>query len=347
MAKILVIRFSALGDVAMTMPVIATFANKYPQHQITILSRETFSPLFNISLPSNVTFKGVDLKHRYRGIKGIFNLFSELKNEHFDFVADLHDVLRTKLLRLLFWFSGHKCAHINKDRRGKKELVRFKNKKLVQLKSSFERYQDVFKELGFDFDLDYNSVITKNNETLSKASGDYTKKDNDKWIGIAPFAAHKGKIYPLEKQEKVIKILSKDPNVKIFLFGGGKREKEILSNWEKIGDNITSLAGKLTLDKEILLMDKLDVMVSMDSGNMHLASLVNTPVVSIWGATHPFAGFMGWKQAYNNAIQIDLPCRPCSIYGKKPCIYGDYRCLNNIKEEVIVEKINSIIYKQR
>ena len=112
-----------------------------------------------------------------------------------------------------------------------------------------------------------------------------------------------------------------------------------------MGGNITSMAGKLSLDKEVLFMNKLDVMISMDSGNMHLASLVNTPVVSIWGATHPFAGFMGWNQPYSNAIQIDMQCRPCSIFGNKPCIYGDYRCMSSIPEKMIVEKVNSIIYK--
>lgn len=345
MAKILVIRFSALGDVAMTIPVIASFANRFPEHQITILSRSSFSPLLDISLPCNVKLKGVDLKNNYKGIKGITKLYKELKNEHFDFVADLHDVLRSKYLCFLFWLNGYKTAHIDKDRKGKKELARYKGKRLVQLKSSFERYQDVFKKLGFEFDLSFESIITDTVIASFPNCDAYQKRENEKWIGIAPFAAHKGKIYPIEKQEEVIRQLSKDSNIHIFLFGGGIQEKEIFNKWENMGGNITSMAGKLSLDKEVLFMNKLDVMISMDSGNMHLASLVNTPVVSIWGATHPFAGFMGWNQPYSNAIQIDMQCRPCSIFGNKPCIYGDYRCMSSIPEKMIVEKVNSIIYK--
>ena len=90
-------------------------------------------------------------------------------------------------------------------------------------------------------------------------------------------------------------------------------------------------------------MSHLDVMISMDSSNMHLASLTDTPVVSIWGATHPFAGFLGWRQTTDNAIQISLDCRPCSIFGNKPCLRGDYACMQNIAPETIVEKVKSII----
>ena len=86
-------------------------------------------------------------------------------------------------------------------------------------------------------------------------------------------------------------------------------------------------------------MSHLDVMLSMDSANMHLASLVATPVVSVWGATHPYAGFMGWNQNPENVIQIPLECRPCSIFGQKACLRGDYACMNRIAPETIVEQI--------
>ena len=86
-------------------------------------------------------------------------------------------------------------------------------------------------------------------------------------------------------------------------------------------------------------MQHLDVMVSMDSANMHLASLVATPVVSVWGATHPYAGFMGWNQKMDNAVQLNMRCRPCSIFGNKPCQRGDYACLTAIKPDVIINKV--------
>ena len=81
----------------------------------------------------------------------------------------------------------------------------------------------------------------------------------------------------------------------------------------------------------------------MDSSNMHIASMVGIPVVSIWGATHPYAGFMGWKQNESNAIQVDLPCRPCSIFGNKPCFRNDYACLQSITPKMIVEHIEEVL----
>ena len=97
--------------------------------------------------------------------------------------------------------------------------------------------------------------------------------------------------------------------------------------------------------QELILMSHLDVMVSMDSANMHLASITGTKVVSVWGATHPYAGFMGWRQSEDNAVQLPLACRPCSIFGNKPCRRGDFACMTGIKPEMIFEKIDKLLSK--
>ncbi|MCF0195305.1 MAG: glycosyltransferase family 9 protein [Bacteroidaceae bacterium] len=163
-------------------------------------------------------------------------------------------------------------------------------------------------------------------------------------IGVAPFAAHDGKIYPLELMREVVRRLAEGGRCDIYLFGGGQKEREVLEEWETEMPRVRSVAGRLGgLDKELELMSTLRLMLSMDSANMHLASLVGTPVISIWGATHPLAGFMGWRQSEANAIQVDLPCRPCSIFGNKPCLRGDYACLRQITPEQIVAKVNDAL----
>ena len=167
------------------------------------------------------------------------------------------------------------------------------------------------------------------------------KKMFQQWIGIAPFAAHKGKIYPVEKMEMVIaEIIRRHPSCRLMLFGGGQNEMEVLNDWcnrYKNCLNVSALLG--SLQQEMIVMSQLDTMVSMDSANMHLASICGTRVVSIWGATHPYAGFMGWNQSTDDAVQIDLPCRPCSIYGNRPCMRGDYACLNNIDPITIADRV--------
>lgn len=342
MAKILVIRFSAIGDVAMSIPVVYSLATQYPQHQITVLSKPNMAALFT-KLPANVSFRGADLKGNYQGIKGLNLLFKELDAEGYDYIADFHDVLRTKFLRWRFTLKGKKTAHIDKGRKGKKALTRIDNKIRQQQDTSFQRYANVLNALGLPVNIRFSSIYGTSKADISTLEPIVGKKDAERWIGIAPFATHAGKIYPQEKMEEVVKQLSEQPNTRIFLFGGGAKEVEILSSWENKYPSARCIAGKLKMDAELALMSHLDVMVSMDSGNMHLASLVNTPVVSVWGATHPFAGFLGWKQDEKNVVQIDLPCRPCSVFGNKPCLRKDYACLHQITPQMIIERIENIL----
>ncbi|WP_303912775.1 glycosyltransferase family 9 protein [Bacteroides mediterraneensis] len=343
MARILVIRFSALGDVAMTVPVLYSFAQAFPQHQIVVLSRPNMAALF-VNAPSNLLFRGVDVKKEYAGVKGLFRLFLLLRREHFDFVADLHGVLRSRFLSLCFQASGVKVACIDKERSKRKKLVSQKHKILVPQTTSFTRYIRVFQKLGFSFPISFHSLYGTrkgNIDSLRQEVG--YKGENDRWIGLAPFAAHKGKIYPIVLQEQVVQEFSKKENVTLFLFGGGKEEVALLSKWEQTYPHVISVAGKFKMSQELALMSHLDVMIAMDSGNMHLASLTGVPVVSIWGATHPYAGFMGWGQSETNVIQVSLPCRPCSIFGNKPCLRGDYACLNQITPRQIIQKVESFL----
>jgi len=343
MSKILVIRFSALGDVAMTVPVISSYAIAYPKDEIIVLSKDFLHPLF-VHMNSNVKFMGINLNN-YKGISGLNKLYEILKKEHFDYVVDLHDVLRTKYLDLRFNLSGVPVKKIKKGRKDKNALIRKKNKKLTELPSSFERYKKVFTTFGKDFEINFTSIYKNKEDAVIKEN--IRLKENsipgEHLIGIAPFAKHEGKIYPLNLMEQVIFILTQNKNYKIFLFGGGSKEEKVFNNWCKKYNNVISLAGKFDMGTELKFINSMDVMLSMDSANMHFASLVNTKIVSIWGATHPYCGFLGWGQDYNNIIQLDLPCRPCSVYGNKKCMFGDYHCLKNIKPETIYQKMVEIL----
>ena len=342
MALILIIRFSALGDVAMTIPVIHSLAVQYPQHEITVLSRAVWQPLFQ-GLPANVGFVGADLTGKHKGLWGLNSLYSELKAMHFDYIADFHHVLRSKYLCLRFRLANKPVASICKGRAGKKKLVRRHDKVMENQKSSFRRYADVLEKLGLPVLLNFSSIYGEGKGNFAEIEPVTGPKENQKWIGIAPFAKHIGKIYPLELQEQVIAHFAANPQVKVFLFGGGKSEQEVFDTWIAKYPSVVSMIGKLNMRTELNLMSHLDVMLSMDSANMHLASLVNIPVVSIWGATHPYAGFMGWKQLPVNTVQLDLSCRPCSVYGQKPCWRGDYACLRDIKPEQVIAKIEGIV----
>ena len=331
MKKLLVIRFSALGDIAMSVPVVHDLAMQYPDLDITMLSREMARPLFE-QMPENVHFFAADLKGRHKGLLGLCRLWRDAHLSDFDYIADFHDVLRTWWLCAEGCLRRKKVAKIDKGRKGKKALTRQKNKVFVQQATSFERYAKVLEQLGFPIKLQFNKLDYS-------AFCETQKEDHETWFGIAPFAKHPAKVYPLGKMEQVIKALGERKSTTIFLFGGGEEEKRQIAELCAKYPNVKAAQSQQGLKGELALMGQLDVMLSMDSANMHLASLVGTRVISLWGGTHPYAGFMGWKQKAEDCIQLDLPCRPCSVYGNKPCLRGDYACMNGIAPEQIIEKL--------
>jgi ADP-heptose:LPS heptosyltransferase len=332
---ILVIRLSAMGDVAMTVPVLMAFTEQYPDVKLTVLTRKFFKPLFRDL--ENVSVFHADVKGKHKGVFGLWKLSKELKKLGIDAVTDLHNVLRSNILK--FFLFGIKCVQIDKGRTEKKALttgVIFK-----QLKTTQQRYADVFEKLGFKLELSSPSFPEQsklNNKTLTIVGNDTLK-----WIGIAPFAAFESKMYPLDLIKEVISTLSK--TYKILLFGGGQQEVEILNNFQNSFDNVINLAGKLSLSEELDVISNLDIMLSMDSANAHLAATLGKKVITIWGVTHPFSGFAPLNQPEDYALLTDrtkYPKIPTSIYGNKyPENYKE--ASRSISSKTIVDKIESII----
>ncbi len=338
--KIMVFRFSAMGDVAMSVPVIKAVLEQNDEVEIQVVSRVFFAPFFEL-LPE-VEFFPVDFKKEYKGIPGLIKLFKRLKAENPDAIADLHDVLRSRFLRVLFSLTGKKVFSIDKGRKEKRALTREKNKTLKPLKTTHERYADVFREMGFRVDLFKVNPIEKP-EMSAQVGLFFQTFEGNKIIGIAPFAAHEGKQYPMDKIKKVIELLlEKDKEINIILFGGGKEEKKKLDELEKINRNrIVNVTGVFSLKEELQIISRLDKMLSMDSGNGHMAALFGVPVVTIWGATHPYAGFAPFGQPEKNQILPDIqkfPQLPTSIYGNKT--FENFKQIwETIPEEKVVKSL--------
>ncbi|TWP27814.1 lipopolysaccharide heptosyltransferase family protein [Apibacter muscae] len=319
--RLLVFRFSAMGDVAMTVPVLKELALKNLDLELIIISRDLYKPFFE-SIPNSV-FVGVDFNN-YKGVLGLFKLSRILKKYKADAIVDLHNVLRTKILKFFLRPYIKTQITVNKGRNEKKLLASNKYKILKPLKSMHERYADVFRKLGFNLTLSH------------KLNSDIIKKN--KHIGIAPFANYKEKMYTLDRMKKICLYLA-NKNYKIYLFGGGTNESNILKEWSDTNSYIHSLADNCSIKEQMEIMKNLEFIITMDSANMHIASIAGTRVISIWGATHPFAGFLGYGQKIEDVIQIDLSCRPCSIYGNKSCLRKDIACMNYIDEKTILSKI--------
>ncbi|HEY9185070.1 MAG TPA: glycosyltransferase family 9 protein [Salegentibacter sp.] len=341
-AHILVIRLSAMGDVAMVVPVLQTLTATYPELRITMLTRSFFKPMFQ-DIP-NVSVYEADVNGVHQGVLGLSRLAKELRDEGIDAVADLHNVLRSNVLKSVFYLFGIPVEQIDKGRKEKKALTRVKEKVFRPLKSTHQRYADVFSALGYPIDLSTHQFPKKKqlSENIKKLLGPEPKK----WLGIAPFAQHNSKAYPPDLMAEVIKQLSRNKKIKVLLFGGGKNEKEQLEIWEGQFEDTLSVAGKLSFEDELSLISRLDAMVSMDSGNGHLAAIFGIPVISIWGVTHPFAGFRPFKQPERNSLlpkHEKYPNIPTSIYGDK-YPEGYENAIREIYPEQILGKINEVLF---
>lgn len=326
----LIIRLATLGNVAMTVPVVASLSRRYPNDQFIIASKKALGAMFE-SMP-NVEFCEVDNRLDWRGV---IALWKQLK-DRVDVVVDLQNLLRTRVLDGLMRLSGKRVARVHYGRL-RKHLITLYGIGYQQLPSEFDRYRAAFRRAGLETDTDFEALPI-NKSAAKEVKKIYGEKEG-KWIGLAPFAKSKSNMLPYRVTKEIIERLCKDTDTQVFLFGAGVIESEMLRQWASVFPRTTSVAGSLRLAQELELMRQLDVMICMDSANQHLSSLVGLRAISVWCATHPIIGFMGWKQKPEDIIQRnDLACRPCTCHGTNHCRYGNYAC-RNIDAETIIQRI--------
>lgn len=342
---ILIIRLSAMGDVAMLVPVVRALVTQHKNVKVTIVSKGFFKPFFQ-GIP-HVNFFEAETSGKHKGLAGLFRLYRELKKLKPFAVADMHNVLRSKIITTLFSLNRKKTATVDKARRQRAALVRPGNKVFEPLMPVVQRYAEVFKELGYPVNLENVQFPEKLNFTSDVLAITGPHKSN--WIGIAPFARHRSKIYPSDLMEKVIAGLAKNTANTIFLFGAGSAETDRLERFAEGRENVLVAAGKMSFKQELQLISNLDVMLSMDSGNAHIAAMYGVNVVTLWGATHPYAGFAPFNQPHENALTADrtqYPKLPTSVYGDKR-IPGYDDAMRTINPEDVVAAVNKYVNYNR
>lgn len=340
-----------MGDVALLVPVVKSLVAAHSDVEVTVVTRPRFAPFF-YDMERVVVFPA-DVDYTYNGLFGMRDLFRALiRKGHYDVVIDMHDHIRTVFLRTLFKLFGTEVVVFDKGRKEKKRFARKENKVVTPLMHTIERYKKAFEKAEFNFPLLPPPYFTLN-ESVKLAASDWLAQKNlvkkEKWIGIAPFAMHASKIWPLENYASVMEnILQKTP-AKFFMFGGGPREvKYFESLKQKFPQHCEVVADALKLRQEIALMQNLDMMLCVDSSNMHLAALSGIPLLSIWGGTHPDVGFGPFGRGEESIIQIsraELPCRPCSVFGRESCYVGGFPCLTRITAEKITERSMNLLQK--
>ena len=334
--NVLVMRLSVLGNVAMTIPVLYPVCKANPDTRFIMLTKMWPATMFH-DRPANLKVVDFDVKGNHSGLFGLLKLSAQLyKLYDIDAVADLHNVSGTWVIDAYMRMRGAKIARMDREKPKRKALVTHKSNEPVT--PIHERYRNVFMQLGFEAPDTFTHLYDGRDWPVSPIVME--KKEGQRWIAISPFSSHENKTYPLEKMEQVIAELTKHENYWVFLMGGGKQEKIALRRIARKYKNVVSMAEiKHKFIDEYALFAKCDLMLTMESANMHLASLVDLQAMTIWGPTSPACGYLGYNQIVEDDIQLDMDCRPCSITGDKQCKFKDYRCLKNIDPMDIVRRV--------
>lgn len=347
--RLAVIRLSAMGDVALVVPAVRAVLLAHPQLTVTLVTRPAFTPFF--AGISRLQCIEADVKGKHKGVPGLWKLSREiLAAGSPDAVIDLHDVLRSRILSVCFRLGGLPVYRIDKGRKDKQSLTSRHHKRRRPLPHTVDRYLQTFARAGFPASLPAQGNWLGDRPLpggFLEAAG-LLSKDRP-WIGIAPFARHAPKRWPLEKTEEIISSVAK-AGMQVWLFGGSGEEAACLEAIASRQVGVTVVAGRLSLSGELALIARLDAMISMDSANMHLAALSGIPVISIWGATHPDAGFgpLQGNEAWIVQIPTDrLSCRPCSVFGNKPCFRGDHACMEWISPGEVLSRLSEALGRVR
>lgn len=297
-----------MGDVAMLVQAVHNALKSNSELKITLVTRPQFQVFFGRH--ERLSFHTVDLKGKHKGLPGLLKLASELSSLRPGFFVDMHDVLRSKIVRSRMKLAGIKTIAFDKGRKEKTAMLQGKTV-FRQLPHSIERYNDALKKNGIKIDENFHF-------TLPTSSHEFKIKPKTKVIGIAPFAAHESKEWGIENVRALIKLLNDSGSYEVLLFGGGKREVKLIKDLTYDFSCIRSVAGQFSLEEELSIMRSCHVFVAMDSSNMHLADLVDCSVISIWIATHPNFGFYAWNNRDNSIVLSQNKYKeiPLSIFGK-------------------------------
>jgi heptosyltransferase-2 len=341
--KILVVRFSSLGDIILTTPVLETLKAKFPQSQISFLTKTPYADLL-ANDPRIHTLIQFDPKNKHKGIKGFVRLVKELNSDNFDLLIDLHSNLRSFFLRHLIksrikikyrklWFSRFLMVH-------------FKFLKTKPI-STLESYLGIFKKLQIESEKKAPTLFVGQNDIdfSNKFMLEAGIKKDDIVIGVHPGAKWETKKWDIEKFEQVYRSLIQKENLRIILFGDSIDEESIRKVADGLPDSRATKAIGLPLSRLMGLIQNCDCLITNDSGPMHIAEGFKVPVVAIFGPTHPKLGFAPTGPE-NVVLCANVKCSPCSLHGEKKCSKKSRLCMDLITPDMVVEAVESLLKKK-
>lgn len=332
--KILIIRFSSIGDILLTSPFIRQVRNKYPQAQIDYVVKSKFSELIRYNPHLNNIYEFGDPPADPLSI-----LVKRINLEKYSFIFDLHNNIRSNIVR--HRIRANKKYHIRKNKFEQKLLIWFKKNRYGKITPIPERYLAVGKACGIEDDkkgLEFfwpKQTEQKVREKLNQAGLDLEKPI----IGLVPGAGFFTKRWPLEYFAELSNRIYKSYQIVVL---GGKNETglgEVLASNQKIHN----FAGKLSLLETGIAISLMNLVISNDSGLMHMATAVNTPVVALFGSSVKELGFFPYRGKSLVLENQDLNCRPCSHIGREDCPQDHFKCMREISPGRVYDSVMEIL----
>ncbi len=319
MKKILIIRFSSIGDIVLTTPVIRCLKMQKPEMEIHFLTKKSFKGI----VENNPYLTKVHCIE-----KDVKEIVKELKKENFDFVVDLHNNIRSMQAKTAL---GKPSASFRKLNFKKWMLVNFKINKMPAM-HIVDRYLQTVAQLGIvndnkgiDFFIPEKDEVALNSIPASHQNG---------YLGFVIGARHYTKQLPISKIISICKKL----NQPIILLGGKEDITNALEIEKAVGTSIYNACGKYNLNQSASLVKQATKIISHDTGLMHIAAAFKKEIISIWGNTVPAFGFTPYFPASSSRmVEVkNLSCRPCSKIGYEKCPKGHFKCMMLIDEAEVV-----------
>jgi ADP-heptose:LPS heptosyltransferase len=325
--KFLIIRFSSIGDIVLTTPVIRCLRKRYPDAEIHFATKLSFQPI----LEANPYINKIHLLR-----DDINSLINELKTESYDYIIDLHHNIRTLKIKNALKV---KAFSFNKVNIQKWVLVNTKFINVLPHKHIVDRYMDTVKSLevmndglGLDYFIPSKDILRPDDIPISHIHG---------YIGIVIGAAHNTKKLPIDK----LKELCTKLNHPIILLGGKEdipAATEIAS-FDRV--KVYNACGKFNINESADLVKNAKLIISHDTGLMHIAAAFKKNIISVWGNTVPSFGMYPYQTFYEVFEVKHLWCRPCTKIGFDKCPLGHFKCMCKISMDDIVKRVNAFLKK--
>ncbi len=327
--KVLFIRFSSLGDVLLTTPIIRAFRTHFPNAEIHFLTKKQFAPILEYN-PFIDTLISFDAEN-----ESMLQLIIRLQKEHYSHIIDLHDKLRSALIKR---FVPGKTFTYKKKHSYRKKLL--KDHDLKPISSTVDLYASVLENFNLSLDEKKPDFFLPDNEKVIASS--FLPSDKKRIVTMSPGASWHTKQYPTKYYKEIILHLLDHSDIRIVLIGT-TQEKNLTTELAALSENkILNLGGRTTLIESAVIIKHSDLFISGDCGPMHIAVAFEIPQIAIFGPTHPKLGFAPLNPNAE-VLTLDLDCSPCTLHGNNLCPKAHFKCMMDIKPEEIFEKIVDII----